>query len=72
MTFDELTSEDLFKPGITSVVQPAFQIGARAVEVLLRRIRKGVTHTGVEKVGMRAELLIRESSANPAPQLLTK
>jgi DNA-binding LacI/PurR family transcriptional regulator len=63
VTFDELTSEDFFKPGITSVVQPAFEIGARAVEVLLRRIGKEATASRVEKVRLPATLLIRESSA---------
>jgi len=37
-TFDELTVDDLFQPSITTVVQPAQDIGARAAEILLARI----------------------------------
>jgi DNA-binding LacI/PurR family transcriptional regulator len=37
-TFDELTVDDLFSPAITSVVQPAYDIGYRAAEILLTRI----------------------------------
>ena len=62
VTFDELTSEELFRPGITSIVQPAFDIGYRAVEVLLRRIGKGMDGSAVEKVRLPATLVVRESS----------
>lgn len=62
VTFDELTSEDLFRPGITSVVQPAYEIGARAVQVLLKRIGDESVQTAVEKVRLPASLIVRESS----------
>jgi DNA-binding LacI/PurR family transcriptional regulator len=38
VTVDELTVDDLFYPSITTVVQPAFEIGGRAAEILLDRI----------------------------------
>ena len=38
VTFDELTVDDLFSPSITTVVQPAYDIGYRAAEILLDRI----------------------------------
>jgi DNA-binding LacI/PurR family transcriptional regulator len=62
VTFDELTSEDFFRPGITSVVQPAYDIGHRAVEVLLKRLDKGTAQSAIEKVRLPATLVIRESS----------
>lgn len=62
VTFDELTTEDFFRPGITSVVQPAHDIGHRAVEVLLRRIAGGVEKKPLEKVRLPARLIVRESS----------
>jgi LacI family transcriptional regulator len=37
-TFYELTVDDLFSPSITTVVQPAHDIGFRAAEILLERI----------------------------------
>jgi DNA-binding LacI/PurR family transcriptional regulator len=68
VTFDELTMEDFFRPGITSVVQPAYDIGHRAVEVLLKRIANGGNGTDrlpLEKVRLPARLILRESSATP-------
>ncbi|HWF47545.1 MAG TPA: LacI family DNA-binding transcriptional regulator [Bryobacteraceae bacterium] len=61
-TFDELTAEDIFRPSITSVVQPAYQIGHRATEILLQRIEAG-SNSG-PRIGIRlpAQLKIRESS----------
>ena len=64
VTFDELTMEDFFRPGITSVVQPAYDIGHRAVEVLLRRIGNSKANLPLEKVRLPARLISRESSEN--------
>jgi len=59
-TFDELTAEEFFKPGITSVIQPTFDMGYRAVEVLLNRIEN---ETGPrENVRLPATLMVRDSS----------
>lgn len=38
LTFDQLTVDDLFLPAITTVVQPAYDIGFRAAQILLERI----------------------------------
>ncbi len=63
VTFDELASEEFFRPGITSVVQPAYEIGHRAVEVLLRRIAGGAAARPLERVRLPAKLIERESSS---------
>lgn len=65
VTFDELTAEDFFRPGITSVVQPTFDMGYRAVEVLLRRIEKNTADKPLEKVRLPATLVVRDSSVTP-------
>ena len=65
VTFDELTAEDFFRPGITSVVQPTFEMGHRAVEVLLHRIEKGEAKKPRENVRLPATLTVRESSSTP-------
>ena len=39
-TFDGFTYSDLFQPQITTVRQPAFQLGESAVSLLLRRLDK--------------------------------
>src|SRR3989442_15452294 len=41
LTFDELTVDELFTPAVTTVVQPAYDIGFRAAEILLKRIEQG-------------------------------
>jgi DNA-binding LacI/PurR family transcriptional regulator len=65
VTFDELTAEDFFRPAVTSVVQPTFDMGYQAVEVLLRRIEKGEGKKPREKVRLPATLMVRESSNTP-------
>ncbi len=64
-TFDELTSEDFFKPGITSVIQPTFDMGYGAVEVLLKRINKETANGPKEQVRLPATLVVRDSSGTP-------
>ena len=72
ITFDELSPEDCFQPGITSVVQPTFEIGHRAVEVLLRRIGTGTQESSRERVRLPAKLIVRESSRMPHCGVLKK
>ena len=61
-TIDEIVSSDFFQPGITTVVQPAFEMGRRAVEVLLERIRKGEPMGPPKKERLQPKLVVRASS----------
>lgn len=73
VTFDELTVDELFTPAITTVVQPAFDIGHQAAEMLLKRI-EGEADDQTTAVRLPASLIVRRSSgatgsamaANPA------
>jgi DNA-binding LacI/PurR family transcriptional regulator len=65
--FDELTVADLFSPSITTVVQPSFEIGARAAEILLLRINGAVDSPDPISIRLPATLKIGESS-----QLVTR
>lgn len=67
VTFDELTVDDLFTPSITTVVQPAYDIGFRATEILLERING---ESGKHKVTLRlaAHLEVRASSGSQLTQ----
>jgi DNA-binding LacI/PurR family transcriptional regulator len=65
-TFDELTVDDLFLPAITTVVQPAYDIGFRAAEILLQRIEEGSTDSEAITIRLPASLKIRDSSGLPA------
>jgi len=66
VTFDELLDEDLFQPRITSIVQPTYEIGHRAVEVLFDRISDRTNQNGsganVSHVRLPATLIVRDSS----------
>lgn len=62
VTFDEITAEDFFQPSVTSVVQPTFEMGYRAVELLLARIEQKIDPDTVQKVRLPATLMVRDSS----------
>ncbi|HXJ44454.1 MAG TPA: substrate-binding domain-containing protein, partial [Bryobacteraceae bacterium] len=62
VTFDELTVDDLFSPAITTIVQPAYDIGFRASEILLDRIQNKDSRHGVTNLQLPATLKVRESS----------
>lgn len=68
VTVDELTVEDLFKPSITTVVQPAYDIGFRAAEILLNRIEDVEAADSDQPVTVRlpATLKIGDSSNLPS------
>jgi DNA-binding LacI/PurR family transcriptional regulator len=62
VTFDELTVDDLFRPAVTTVVQPAYDIGFRAAQILLKRIETGDDLTETTTIRLPATLKIRDSS----------
>ncbi len=72
-TFDELVVEDLFSPSITTVVQPAYDIGSRAADILLARIEKKqrgkplrVRLPGCLNVRLSSQRDLRSAAANSA------
>lgn len=60
-TFDELAVDELFTPAITTVVQPAYEIGFKAAEMLLARI-EGTQNGEAVTVRLPARLVVRASS----------
>jgi DNA-binding LacI/PurR family transcriptional regulator len=64
VTFDELTLDDLFKPSITTIVQPAYEIGFEAATILFERIQgKGADEIAAPRtVRLPASLKVREST----------
>jgi DNA-binding LacI/PurR family transcriptional regulator len=60
VTFDELTVDELFSPAITTIIQPAYEIGAQAANILLERIENGVSD--IRTIRLPATLKIRDSS----------
>jgi LacI family transcriptional regulator len=68
VTFDELTLDDLFRPAITTIVQPAYEIGLQAAEILFDRIHGRIAGELASPRTLRlpASLKIRESSRRMA------
>ena len=62
VTFDKLTVDDLFTPSVTTVVQPAYDIGFRAAEILLKRIDEGPARGAPITIRLPATLEVRQSS----------
>lgn len=63
VTFDELTEHDLFRPSITTIVQPAAEIGGRAAEILIGRLLSGSLNGPPIEARFKASLKIGESSS---------
>jgi LacI family transcriptional regulator len=59
--FDELPGNGSFYPEVTAVVQPAYDIGYKGAELLLREIETGKPDTPVH-IRLTPELRIREST----------
>lgn len=60
--FTNSVSADIFNPPLTAVVQPAFEMGKQAVEMLIQMIEARRPVTKFEKKVLDAELVIRRSS----------
>ena len=59
--FDDFQWADSFRPRITAVAQPAFEIGREAARLLVARIAKTMDRPAVHRV-LATSLIIRESS----------
>jgi LacI family transcriptional regulator len=61
--FDDLSTGELLDPPLTAVVQPAYQLGARAAELLLRRVEN--PEAPVQEIVLSAKLTVRGSTGPP-------
>jgi len=67
--FDDFDWSDLFSPRLTTVVQPSYEMGKRAPEMLLQVIQAPDQHfeSGERnRLVLKAELRVRELTAPPA------
>jgi LacI family transcriptional regulator len=62
-TFDDLPVARAFRPHLTSVWQPSYDIGFKGAELLLKRVRGEITESGPVTIRLEPELRIRESTA---------
>lgn len=70
MSFDDMESFELLRPGLTAIAQPAYAMGARAASLLLERISGSVTGE-YRRVLLPVSLHPRGSDAlprNPVPK----
>lgn len=65
-TFDDLTLDHSFHPHLTAVVQPSYEIGARAATILMDRI-EGKLSPEPLVVRIVPTLVVRESTRGPKP-----
>jgi len=61
-TFDDLPIYDAFRPHLTSVVQPAYDIGKRGIELLIQRIMGKLDDSKAVSIRLPLKLAIREST----------
>jgi LacI family transcriptional regulator len=61
IVFDDLDYFTLIQPTIAAVSQPAFEIGAQAVRLLLRQVQSGTPPAPPEQLILPTELVVRES-----------
>jgi DNA-binding LacI/PurR family transcriptional regulator len=60
--FDDLEISDLSDPPLTTVSQPGYQMGARGVDLLLRRLRE--PRSKAQSIVLETELKVRQSVAS--------
>ncbi|CAM5371573.1 putative HTH-type transcriptional repressor CytR [Streptomyces afghaniensis 772] [Streptomyces afghaniensis] len=60
IVFDNFPFAHLSNPPMTMIAQPAFEMGKRATEILLKQVNK--EHFKVEKIIYPCELIVRQSS----------
>ncbi|MEM5597351.1 substrate-binding domain-containing protein [Niallia circulans] len=60
IVFDNFPFAHLSNPPMTMIAQPAFEMGKKATEILLKQVNK--EHFKVEKIIYPCELIVRQSS----------
>jgi LacI family transcriptional regulator len=68
-SFDDFDWSEVFSPRLTTVVQPSYQIGKLAIEMLMQVIEAPdqlLKSREGNRVVLKAELRVRESTAPPA------
>lgn len=64
-SYDDLPLAEVFRPHLTAVAQPAYQIGYQGAELLIQRIQHQLTSRRHIAIRLKTELRIRESTAAP-------
>ena len=68
--FTNSVSSEIFNPSLTSIVQPAFEMGKVATEMLIQIIESRRPVTDFEKRVLNTKMMIRESSVRPVKKIM--
>lgn len=63
VSFSNLRTASLLSPALTTITQPAFEMGREAAQLLFRLIEKKTELNGNEKIVLQSSLIQRKSSA---------
>jgi LacI family transcriptional regulator len=66
ISFSNLVTASLLNPSLTTIAQPAFDMGKEAATILFRRLEKKYIVTPEDRVMLPARLEVRDSTAAPA------
>lgn len=67
--FDDLPLADVYRPHLTAVAQPAYEIGYQGAELLIQRVEGKTTTSRPIRIRLESELKIRESTTgNRSPR----
>jgi LacI family transcriptional regulator len=64
--FDDFTWTENFHPRLTTVAQPARELGRKAMQLLIERVENTVEEFPPRQVVLQQELKVRDSSTHPA------
>ena len=64
--FDDFTWTENFHPRLSTVAQPARELGRRAMQLLIERVENNVDDFPSRQVVLKQELRVRESTAPPS------
>ena len=70
--FDEIPGGRMLRPRITSVIQPAYDLGVKAGELLISRINNKINPAGPVTITLQAELIIGESTTGSVRATIPK
>jgi LacI family transcriptional regulator len=72
VSFDDLPVWDVFRPHLTAVVQPAWEMGRKGAELLIDRIEHRMTAADPVVLRLKPELKVRESSAKHEAPIVSR
>jgi LacI family transcriptional regulator len=64
ISFSNLQTASLLNPSLTTITQPAFEIGRQAATILFRALEEKRYQLKNEKIVYKSRLIQRESTAN--------